>query len=230
MILTRLLVNARLPQAARDLAVPYELHRTLARCFPEMPSLPETDEQGREVHRPGYRAAYDVLFRIETTPTGLRRVVLVQSSVPLQAEGLPAGYAVDVEQKAFVPEVREGQTLGFRLLANPVLRERRDAGARSKHSRRRALPLMGEAYGSSPALAWLERQGMTYGFSLVQVSMQVVAPPSTAVAHGKGAMPHQGVQFDGRLRVTNAESFVRALKTGIGPAKAFGFGLLSVAP
>jgi CRISPR system Cascade subunit CasE len=38
------------------------------------------------------------------------------------------------------------------------------------------------------------------------------------------------VVFEGRLRVTDAEAFRRALAAGIGSGKAFGFGLLSVAP
>ncbi|MCA0269621.1 MAG: type I-E CRISPR-associated protein Cas6/Cse3/CasE [Bacteroidetes bacterium] len=229
MILTRLILNARHPVAARDAAVPYEMHRTLARCFPEGPSLPVTGETKQE-SRPGYRAAYDVLFRVESAPAGPTRMVLVQSTVPLRVEALPPGYLVGAEHKEFAPEVVEGQTLGFRLLANPVLRESRKPGETGKHSRRRALPLTGEAYGTSPALDWLERQGMRCGFKPMQVSMQAVAPPSLSVAHGKGAVAHQGILYDGRLVVTDAAWFIRALRKGIGPAKAFGFGLLSVAP
>jgi CRISPR system Cascade subunit CasE len=37
------------------------------------------------------------------------------------------------------------------------------------------------------------------------------------------------VEFDGVLKVTDSEAFGRALSSGIGPAKGFGFGLLSVA-
>lgn len=34
--------------------------------------------------------------------------------------------------------------------------------------------------------------------------------------------------FDGVLGVTDAEAFRVALREGVGPAKAFGFGLLSI--
>ena len=37
------------------------------------------------------------------------------------------------------------------------------------------------------------------------------------------------VVFDGRLEVTDADSFREVLANGIGSGKAFGFGLLSVA-
>jgi CRISPR system Cascade subunit CasE len=37
------------------------------------------------------------------------------------------------------------------------------------------------------------------------------------------------VDFEGILEVTDPEEFAAAVTAGIGPAKAFGFGLLSVA-
>jgi CRISPR system Cascade subunit CasE len=43
-------------------------------------------------------------------------------------------------------------------------------------------------------------------------------------------MSFGNVLFDGRLQVTDAEVFRRTLTQGIGSGKAFGFGLLSVAP
>lgn len=227
MILTRLTLNPRHPEAARDLAVPYEMHRTLARCFPELPSPPVAKSKKEE---PGYRSVYEVLFRIEPMRLGMPQVVLVQSAVALHTAALPEGYAVRVEDKAYAPDVVVGQSLGFRLLANPVFRERRKEGESGKHSRRRPLPLMGETYGASPALAWMERQGIRYGFALERVAMQAVEPPSRERAHGKGATAHQGVLFEGRLSVVDAEAFGGALRSGIGPAKAFGFGLLSIAP
>jgi CRISPR-associated protein Cas6/Cse3/CasE subtype I-E len=50
-------------------------------------------------------------------------------------------------------------------------------------------------------------------------------------AFGPGSPQRLGaVRFDGILQVTNAELFLQTLRAGIGPAKGFGFGLLSVAP
>ena len=46
----------------------------------------------------------------------------------------------------------------------------------------------------------------------------------------KADVPHFGVRFDGTLQVTDARALARAVRDGIGPAKAFGFGLLSLAP
>jgi CRISPR system Cascade subunit CasE len=45
----------------------------------------------------------------------------------------------------------------------------------------------------------------------------------------KQTITYQAVLFDGILEVQAAEEFMTSLQKGIGPAKAFGFGLLSLA-
>jgi CRISPR system Cascade subunit CasE len=40
---------------------------------------------------------------------------------------------------------------------------------------------------------------------------------------------HAGVDFEGILVVENAEALAQTVHKGIGPGKAFGFGLLSLA-
>lgn len=40
----------------------------------------------------------------------------------------------------------------------------------------------------------------------------------------------RSVRYDGTLSVTDPVKFHQTLCSGIGPAKAFGFGLLSIAP
>jgi hypothetical protein len=48
-------------------------------------------------------------------------------------------------------------------------------------------------------------------------------------AAGGHSTTHLAVLFEGLLRVTDKDAFLETLTHGIGPAKAFGFGLLSVA-
>ncbi|MGI6156807.1 MAG: type I-E CRISPR-associated protein Cas6/Cse3/CasE, partial [Enterococcus lemanii] len=43
-------------------------------------------------------------------------------------------------------------------------------------------------------------------------------------------LSHLAVRYDGLLRVRSSEVFGEALAAGIGSAKGFGFGLLSLAP
>jgi CRISPR system Cascade subunit CasE len=47
---------------------------------------------------------------------------------------------------------------------------------------------------------------------------------------GGHSTTHFAVVFDGLLRVTDTDALLQTLVQGIGPGKAFGFGLLSVAP
>lgn len=90
------------PAAARDLASPYEMHRTMARVFGESES-----GAGRYLWRQDGRA------------------ILVQSSTQGRWETLEAGYCVPLHTDrpitladVTVPDVR----WGFRLSANPTVR------------------------------------------------------------------------------------------------------------
>jgi len=47
---------------------------------------------------------------------------------------------------------------------------------------------------------------------------------------GTQLLTFAAVIFEGVLRVEDSQAFREALERGIGPGKAFGFGLLSVAP
>ena len=74
------------------------------------------------------------------------------------------------------------------------------------------------------------------GFELVTSNgwQDVIVRNEGTMVTGKktksGVSRHHSVLFDGRLRVTDSTAFQKALSCGIGPAKAFGFGLLSIAP
>ena len=77
-------------------------------------------------------------------------------------------------------------------------------------------------------LAWLERK--LQGFAQLET---LIVQPEPILYFRKPKEGRTGkiqtVIFDGILTVTDTESFDRQLKQGIGPAKAFGCGLLSVA-
>jgi CRISPR system Cascade subunit CasE len=77
-------------------------------------------------------------------------------------------------------------------------------------------------------LAWLDRQAARHGFSVHGVT-------ASRDEFINGSKPGHtikffAVRFDGLLQVVQSDLFGRALVDGIGPAKAFGCGLLSLAP
>lgn len=210
MYLSKLILNPRNPGARRDVAQPYELHRTLMR--------------GLEHAADGER----LLFRIEPEqgPRGVS--VLVQSSeaAPDWSMLLDNAYLLRADgPKTFEPHFQAGQQLRFRLMANPV-----------KKVNGRRIPLSHRVQQSETDRTywdWLHRQADRCGFRVLsaQDAPFRTAPNRQEQAHyEKHQIPHFGVRFDGVLEVTDPVALLDAVRGGIGPAKAFGFGLLSLAP
>ena len=245
MHLSQLTLNPEAGDAQDDLRSPYRLHQRIARAFPD----PE-----REKHR----ARHGILFRVEApAPAGV--AVLVQSTTLPDWGALEPGYLTALDgPKPFEPAFRAGQRLRFRLVANPVRRVSRPRldpapeGSKKDHRVHRqplVHPLPDPAHGRADGyLPWLLRQADEYGFSLDVAEGPV--GPEPVVTHApfrtarrrtnratrdearlaKQAVSHFGVRFDGTLTVTEPEALARAVRSGVGPAKAFGFGLLSLAP
>lgn len=205
MYLTRLLLNPTHRDAWRDVASPYELHRTLERVLEDRP------DHGR------------ILFRVEPWRTGMEGVpVLVQTAAAHPDwSNLPnRGYCLRVDDpKLLTLDLQAGQRLRFRLLGNPT---------KKQGNKRIALD------NESDYHDWLARKADQSGFRVLQVAASPYwINEDQLVKQGryeKRQIPHFAVRFDGVLQVTDAKKLEEAVRRGIGPAKAFGFGLLSLAP
>jgi len=207
MYLSRLLLNPQHRQVQRELADRYQLHRTLMRAFPE--TLPP-DER--------------VLHRVEVNPHSGQIAILVQSQShpdwsPLTDK--PHYLVMTPAVKSLNLALNEGQELHFRLRANPTIKTRSNRHPQKKTR----VPLVHE----EKQMAWLVRKGEQNGFEIIQ---QCVSYPETYHSRKNGGNPIQlfTIRFDGVLRLSDAEAFATAIAMGIGPAKAFGCGLLSIAP
>lgn len=202
MYLTRLTLDPRSAQARRDLGDAYDMHRTLARAF--------VADAGSSPAR--------FLWRLEAGSNAWSTpVVLVQAATEgdwsaLQA--LPNYLQRPVESKCLDLEqwVEGGARYRFRLQANPTV---------TRQGKRYGL------VGEDEQLAWLGRQGERHGFS-VEAAL-VTACDVLASRKGENRISVQRVCFEGRLQVRELTAFSRALTAGVGPAKALGCGLLSVA-
>lgn len=225
MFLSKLVLNPRDPRGRRDLGSPYEMHRTILNVgFGGM----SKDELGR------------VLFRADTDPTGRTPpVVLVQSDREPHWSGLPAGYAGGPpEWKAFDPQFRVGQQLRFRVRANPT---KRVAAANVVHGPALAGKRVG-LLGEADQVRWFLQKGEGGGFRVagrwVETGVRPVpdfrldAIPEGRVSNGKAGAGgwFLAVRFEGVLEVTDPAAFRTLIESGVGPAKGFGFGLLSVGP
>jgi CRISPR system Cascade subunit CasE len=181
-----------------------------------------------------------VLFRIDGDSTGrLPPVVLVQSEREPDWENLTMDYLASLpECKPFAPQFKRGQRLRFRLRANPTKRvAAKNAVLGPEHAGKR-IGLFTEA----DQLRWFISKGAKGGFRV----------PGGWVENGSHAVPNfrmdaipegklwngisgaggwfLAVRFEGVLEVTDPTSFLQLLENGIGSAKGYGFGLMSVAP
>ncbi len=217
MYLSQLTLNPRSRQMRREFSNPYEMHRTLLKAFPD-----------EAAGGPGR-----VLFRWDTLGRAAEQklVVLVQSEKKPNWDNLPnpegyllPAFAPNPAFKEFQPRFVDGQQLYFRLRANPTKRLTRDA-PNGKHKKGQRIGL----YSEEEQLAWLHRKAKNGGFAVLGVNLT-----NEGIISGYTKNRHKlnllAVRFEGRLQVTDPDKFIQALRSGIGSGKAFGCGLLSLAP
>lgn len=213
--LSQLLLNPYNRQVQRELTNPYQLHRTLLKAF------------GAD------RSTAGVLHRIEGERSipGLGRAValLVQSHTAPDWTALAASantpyLLASPLVKSVLLQPAVGALLRFRLRANP---SRKEPTPNRRNNPR--VPLRDD----DKRLAWLARKGDLHGFRLLHAAI-VGQDYQTDQTGRKGTDGHtltvESVLFEGVLQVTDQDRFAAALAEGIGPARAFGCGLLSPAP
>ncbi len=210
--LSRLILNPRLRQVQNELAHPYQMHRTILHAFPA--PLPAEER---------------ILFRVDWSDAIERLpVLLVQShtaprweNLPnprylLPEENLPWHIASNPQVKTWQPEFVRGQTLRFRLKANPTVK---------RNGKRHPI------VQPQQQTAWLQRKLQAAGATLLQaerreLGRQVDTKHDQSRSH---RITLYGVLFDGWLQVNDPDKLITALAKGIGSAKGMGFGLLSLA-
>ncbi len=181
----------------------YEWHRALWTLFPDV-------ERG---------SASPFLYHIESINLSAGAQLLVQSSVePLIA----SAQAKVLASKLYPITFEEGQRLSFRLLANPSKRISDTHGQENKKNQGKCrVPLIKEDEQAN----WLQRK-LTNAANIREVVMQRHAP--VYFRKGRRAGKVVPVLFEGILDVTNAEVMTNVWEKGMGPAKAFGCGMLLV--
>jgi CRISPR system Cascade subunit CasE len=233
MYLSRLLLNPRSRAVWRDLADCQAMHRTVMSGF-------------AAAQIPGdVRASLGVLHRVEVDRRTGSITLLVQSAEKpdwsrlgdylLQGPGgeeNPACKRID----RLYESITAGMVLAFRLRANPTKKIDTKSGPDGGRRNGRRVELTDE----KDQIEWLRRKGEQGGFRLLAVRgapsvPNVLAMPTQKVVGNRrdetgSRMTFGGVLFGGELEVVDGDAFRRTLERGIGPGKAYGFGLLSVAP
>jgi len=207
MYLTRFLLDPRDRLVRKVISNRYELHRALLSAFQDLP-----------------REEIGLLYRLERSSQDELRslVLLAQTQVNPHWSGLfPARLpTLSVEVKTFQLEPVAGELFYFRLEGNPTIR--RNQGEYSgKRVELRSLEEQSQ---------WMERKAVQHGFHLLSLeSTDLGKVISTKLEETKKqTITHQSVLYQGRLEVTDPDSFLAAVRGGVGGAKGFGFGLLSL--
>lgn len=151
----------------------------------------------------------------------------------------------------------QGREFAFRLTANPVQStpnpQRRTAEQIERYGAD-VKPARGFRLGHRTAahqLDWLLRRTDTWGFAVPQARTDPAGPGLTSPSNGSA--PHevrivnstryqfakkglarpvtmQAITYEGRLIISDPDKLRSALLNGIGPSKAYGCGLLTLAP
>ncbi|MBT1172410.1 type I-E CRISPR-associated protein Cas6/Cse3/CasE [Bifidobacterium sp. MA2] len=215
---TRVVVDSRNRHAIRAMSSLERMHAIIAR------SLGQGAEQGMP------RA----LWRLDAGRRGRAcRLYVVASTVPdglVLAEELgvrPSDDIATCDYEPFLGRLECGQEWGFRLKANPTRSvPSKDASARGKREGILDIEKQKE---------WLFRQSRRAGFHmpinrLEMPEVMVGESRQTSFRRGESTVTLASATFDGVLVVDDPVLLRRALVQGIGRAKGYGFGLMTLLP
>ena len=198
----------------------YTIHQNFWRLFPDDPE-----------------AKRDFLFRREEGG-GWPYFYMVSGRRPLSIKNF-----VMVESKPYQPKLSNGQLLSFSLRVNPVVTKKSDDGKRQmRHDvvmnakRERAKSGSAKTYYIAndlqyeAGIRWLESRAATLGFSFDPDRVKVFGYQQHRIkkVNAKKEIRFSVLDYQGVLTVADSDRFYRTLIKGIGPAKAFGCGLMLV--
>jgi len=161
-----------------------------------------------------YTTGPRVLFRVEPELKNNLMTILVQSPVAPEwgrLEELGRGL-ISFEFRPYEPKIGNGVCLRFRLRGNPTVKRE---GKRYGLIRDEALE------------GWMARKTEKMGVRLLSLSVR-----DEGYIHGfkgKSKISLKTALFDGQFQVLDSEGLMQTLAQGLGPAKGFGCGLLSIA-
>ncbi len=150
------------------------------------------------------------LFRIDDAAMDMKVLMLSQSEPAAPIWGY-------WEPKKIVDSFLSHNAYRFQLKANPTMRRSND---------RRRLGI----YAEKQLREWMQRKAGQHGFDIQENSLVVGAPIDEYFQKNGRRGKHVSVDFQGVLAVRDTNLFSDCFSTGIGSAKAFGFGLLMLQP
>ncbi|WP_433379369.1 type I-E CRISPR-associated protein Cas6/Cse3/CasE [Streptosporangium sp. CA-115845] len=227
MHLTRFRINTARVGARRLLSSPQMLHAAVMSSFSE---IPPTGNDGPRV-----------LWRIDRNSQAETYLYVVSPAKPdlthlVEQAGWPeTGRWQTYDYQPFLSKLAAGDRWAFRLTANPVHSIRRTDQEPTKRTAH---------VGPRHQLRWLLQRQENAGFKVVEKPAEQRLLPEgdehELIIHDrrqlafKKAGQRQSVTlvtatYDGRLEVTDPDALRRTLTRGLGKAKAYGCGLMTLA-
>ncbi|MFJ6452273.1 type I-E CRISPR-associated protein Cas6/Cse3/CasE [Streptomyces hydrogenans] len=220
--LTRIQINPRNHDAARDLTDIQNLHRRAMSLIPDQLGSTET------------RQAAGLLYRLERTPRA--HTLLLQSHAPLDLDALPVGYALATDDRdltRLLHWLTPGRAIRYRIDAQPhrsLPRPTNDRDAEGRRKRGTKIHIFGD-----DATAWWHRKatqaGLTTNDVLTTQQPDITGWKDDPRETGKRIRIHgKRTRFEGTATITDPDALRTAILHGVGRNRAYGAGLLSIAP
>lgn len=224
MYLSKIPLNPRRIQTQRLLSDRRALHAAVLAGLPDQPAPRPAAGQAR------------VLWRLDPDRSHQPIVLTVTETRPdfthlAEQAGWPhveAPFAVR-DYTRLLDRLDEGQTYRFRLTANPTHSPKLGDAGRNRGKRLAHVT-------HAQQLSWLTDRVGSLGVHLPELvhgggpDVLVTNRAKVSFRHNRGRVTLGVATYDGRLQVVNPERLRRALVGGVGPAKAYGCGLLTLAP
>ncbi|MEV2199579.1 type I-E CRISPR-associated protein Cas6/Cse3/CasE [Streptomyces fradiae] len=251
MYLTRFRFNTARSEARRLLGSPQRLHGAVNMAFPDPPA--REGDAPRVLWRLDRAPAGRIdLFISSPSRPDLTHLAEQAGWPSLGGEGWRT-----FDYGAFLDALRQDDVWAFRLTANPVHHIRRDTDAPGaptkraahvtprhqigwllKHQERAGFAVLGRPAADESAPAEMHYDVMVHD----RTPMQFGKPSGAETGTSRPGRSRDGraakapdvrltrATFDGRLRITDLAAFRRTLTHGLGKAKAYGCGLMTLAP
>jgi CRISPR system Cascade subunit CasE len=208
--LTRIILNPHSREAHRDSRNAVELHYRVMKLFPD-----NLGDQARQ--------QLGILFRAEETPQG--SYVLVQSRTRPDLTALPPHYA-QADSRPLTPlldALRPGLPVRYRIDASAIRKPRKTT--QELYGLKPIVALTGPA-----AVEWWKNQAEQAGLKLDTVHATRLDAATGIKAQGKQRIHNARTRFEGNALISDPEPLRQRVEEGIGRGKAYGCGLLSIAP
>lgn len=211
MLLTRLALNRARRGTQRLTSSPQRMHAAVLESFP-----------------PGSRDESDgrILWRVDRGDTNLILYVLSPTQPDLTHVVEQAGWPTlstweTINYLPMINGLADGQTWRFRLQANPV-KYATDAGKIVPH------------LTAAQQIQWLIARAESRGFQVPllengEPAVQVSDRQRISFRRGEGTVTLATARFDGILEIKDSAVFRNSIANGIGRAKGYGCGLLTLA-